>query len=318
VNIIKVGHIYVVSVDKMSLDYDDPGCLRVVAGRGRGDLCRLLLQAQTPVTLTTNERRIDPNYIDAVGGVYGTTAIHDAIRWSDLEEDDHHRIQGFLEVVGVLIWYGADVSAVNEDGSTPLHAAIRYAPSIEFLNIILNAHPRDLNPKYEGETPLLMAVHNALHGVGNDYAQLYKEQVDALLRCGVDVHTVDNLGNSVLHQKGINEWLLQKFLAVGVDINRRGNGGRTPLHQAVYRGRLPPRHHSDYTDRLYVANVAMFLAAGVDIDIKDDRGQTAQELADNYHGDDHPVYELLRKNRIFRMESRLALVGKLMELIPLK
>jgi ankyrin repeat protein len=281
------------------LDYVHPGCLRRVAKFGRADLCIELLEAQPSLTTTANGRHVDPAYIDALDHS-GETALYNTIKWS--EDDD---VVSYLDTVSVLVQYGADVSAASLDGPTPLHAAIIFDCSIEFLNILLKNRPRDLNPKFKGETPLLVAVAKSFYDVGGEVPHRYKEQVDALLRHGADAHTVDNLGNSVLHHKYLNDWLLQKFLAYGVNIDRPGNGGRTPLHEAVYRGRQPPPRLYD-TNIRYAANVAMFLDRGADIDIKDNNGRTAEDLALYYHGEDHPVYELLRDARILRDESRFA------------
>lgn len=54
------------------------------------------------------------------------TPLHEAARWSDLDENDNiHRI----ECVDRLINAGADVNALNIQRETPLHVACRYSSS---------------------------------------------------------------------------------------------------------------------------------------------------------------------------------------------
>jgi len=272
------------------------------------DICLDMLRKHTSAT---NQLRADPGYIDALcissTPSSRTTPLYSTIYWSAWADEEECFVIDHLNTARHLVRYGADVSAANGDGATPLHAAIaRDCRVIEFLDVLLNSpHPRNLEVKFQGETPLLMAVSNTLYNRGHEPPQLYKEQVDMLLRHGADVHTLDNLGNSLLHHKGINAWLVRKFLVYGADINRPGEGGRTPLHQAVYRGRLDLSPRYAHTPIDYAENVRMFLDAGCDIDLKDDRGRTAEDIALRHLDEEHPVCVLLVGERLTR-EARLA------------
>jgi hypothetical protein len=266
---------------------DDPIELWNAARRGDTDHCLELLHTHGG---PGGGHGADPGYINYRSGIHGTTPLYCAIQGGHLAATEH------------LIRHGADVSAVNDDGSTPLHAAIQHAPRIEFLFLLLenNPNPGDVNIKYKGEPPLSMAVAN-----NSNNSDISRQQVAALLLHGADVHAVDNSGNSVLHQSGITTWSLQTFTALGVNIDIRGAGGRTPMQGIVYKSRRVGLRVDRITAWHYAKRVEMFLNAGADIDIKDGSGRTAEELALDIHAFGHPVCDVLRRARVVR-ESRLA------------
>jgi hypothetical protein len=133
---------------------------------------------------------------------------------------------------------------------------------------------------------------------------MYKKCHHVLLH-GADVHDVDRHGNSVLHQLGIDQWLLPKFLALGVGIDSRGDRGRTPLHQIVFMCRRDGQTIDPGRDMCSVRQIQLFLDAGAGIGTEDDAGRTVEGLALFYLPPDHSVCEVLRLWRELR-ESRLA------------
>jgi hypothetical protein len=264
-------------------DDDNSGELWDAAFRGDFDYCLHLL--------TTQE--VNPAHINSRHGTNGTTPLFCAIRrcWHGTQH---------LAIVELLLQYGADTSVINDDESTAIHAAVMFGTSLEFLSLLLETNPININAKYIGETALFMAISNSF-----THDRIFKQQVDALLLHGADVEDVDRHGNSVLHQVGIDQWLLPKFLALGVDIDIRGENGRTPLHQIVFRCRRYGQTIDEGRDMFFVRQIQLFLDAGASIDIKDGAGRTAEELALFYLPFNSPVCKVLRDWRELR-EARLA------------
>lgn len=113
------------------------------------------------------------------------------------------------------------------------------------------------------------------------------EEVDRLLRLGVDVNAADYWNHeTALMQAAIFHQLpmIKKLLAAGADPKRRDESGRSLFHllpdtltQTVKNldGRLPDgwkEANARLKDRLKIADLLM--AAGVDLDAADDRGET--------------------------------------------
>jgi ankyrin repeat protein len=65
-------------------------------------------------------------------------------------------IRSRLAVADYLLAHGADPNAASPDGITPLYGAIMFnQPQMVLWLLEHGAHP---NPKYEGKTPLTMAL----------------------------------------------------------------------------------------------------------------------------------------------------------------
>ena len=264
-------------------------------------LCRAAQFGQSDVCLDLLQRCADPEFVNALS--YGRSPIYSAVFWSGwVEEVDE--VDAYIDTVRHLVRYGANVSVVNDDGDTPMHAAIRETPVLEFLKILLDSPgPKNVNLKYKGQTPLMLAM--STESLSIEIHELVQDQVCVLLAHGADVHTVDNLGNSVLHQERIDNFLLEKFLEHGVDINRRGEKGLTALHALVQKAADHPSNVYYHRMRL-LAKVQMFIDAGCDIGIVDNRGFTAEDTAISYFGEESAVSVLLLNARRRLEESRLA------------
>ena len=101
------------------------------------------------------------------------------------------------------------------------------------------------------------------------------------------VSASNSQGDTVLHiacwQKQVA--ILATILAHEPDVNARGNGGRTPLHYAVYEG-----------GAISVPIVGSLLALGADPSIRDDHGFSVEDLAKlEMHEGLAEVLDLLRR-----------------------
>ena len=240
----------------------DPRELWEAARDGDVQHCRGLLQLHSEI----------PGYVDHEN--QNTTALIVALEWSgvyarkvNFDHTRHH-----LAVVKLLLYYGADASRICNDGTNALHNVIIHTPSKVYLFLILRKLGRNqLDTKdLNGRTALMCAI------LFTDPA-LYKDHVTVLLRHGADAHTVDNKGNSILHQSASpTQWLLDTVKPYHVDINRRCGYGRTPIQFQIFqrvRGR---------GSECFARVIALLLANNVDISIVDDLGETAVENAESY------------------------------------
>jgi len=253
----------------------DPWILWESAKCGHVEDCRDLLQMNSGIR----------GYVDNTDNEHGTTPLIAALEWSGIyaRKFDFDHIRHHLAVVELLLYYGADASMICENGTDALHNAIIHTPSNEYLFVLLRKLGRNqLETKVNGLTALMYAIQFTDRVMIDD-------QVTALLRHGADAHTVDNKGNSILHQIGSDsQWLLDIVKPYHVDINRRGDGGRTPIQFHIYRHRMS--HRSGH----FAHGIALLLANNVDISIVDDDGETAVQNAASFLPPDNEGLLLLQ------------------------
>lgn len=114
-------------------------------------------------------------------------------------------------------------------------------------------------------TPLMESV--------DDQREFYRETeqsiTDALLDAGADVHRVDTSGRTALH-KAVNAGpaAVGRLLAAGADPNHQALDGCTPLHDLAE------------TVGLHPDTMQMLIDAGARVDLQNDRGQTAIDVAE--------------------------------------
>jgi len=154
---------------------------------------------------------------------------------------------GFAEIVELLVNASADVNAINHDGWTPLHYALRL-PRNEALRIGLleektqiieflisngaNVNAQDKN----GRTPLMFLA--AFFGHVQHYNQIITQILEAFSRSDIDLH-VQHIGGkaalswaSSVSNESVVEWLIQN----NADVNLRDDMGATALVFAVMEG----------------------------------------------------------------------------------
>ncbi|XP_048258100.1 ankyrin repeat domain-containing protein 1-like isoform X1 [Haliotis rufescens] len=126
---------------------------------------------------------------------------------------------GHGEVVELLVRKGADVSLVDEDGSSILHFAC-YAGDMEMVKFVLSLNVLDIESRGAlSRTPVMYAARWG-----------HRDVLELLVSIGADVSLVDDDGDNILHLVGWGgDMETAKFvLSLNVvDIDARNNDGRT-------------------------------------------------------------------------------------------
>ncbi|XP_048258104.1 fibronectin type 3 and ankyrin repeat domains protein 1-like [Haliotis rufescens] len=126
---------------------------------------------------------------------------------------------GHGEVVELLVRKGADVSLVDEGGSSILHFAC-YAGDMEMVKFVLSLNVLDIESRGAlSRTPVMYAARWG-----------HRDVLELLVSIGADVSLVDDDGDNILHLVGWGgDMETAKFvLSLNVvDIDARNNDGRT-------------------------------------------------------------------------------------------
>ncbi|XP_046583700.1 ankyrin repeat domain-containing protein 27-like [Haliotis rubra] len=143
---------------------------------------------------------------------------------------------GHKEVFDLLLSKGCAVSLVDGDGNNILHLAC-IGQHMTIVKDILSHDIIDVNSREQsGRTPLMLAATKGHH-----------EVFDLLVNKGAVMALVDDDGNNILHLAcfGRNVKIVNFIVSENiVDVNSRGEHGRTPLMLAAMRG------HRDVLDLL--------------------------------------------------------------------
>ncbi|KAJ5882525.1 ankyrin [Penicillium soppii] len=170
----------------------------------------------------------DPSILNAKG-YKGRTAILSALMADHVVSEDL-TTSGNLLIFEYLFEKGADISIADEHADLPLHFAVSrgYPTAVEQ---ILERKPDLIEAKgHMGRTALSLA--------------LFQDQlniVDSLLEKGADIAVLDDEDNNSLHAAAWGGHLnaAEEILKKKPDlINEKGNGGRTALSFALFRGHL--------------------------------------------------------------------------------
>ena len=111
----------------------------------------------------------------------GTTSLHHAA--AGAPESRRYDPEAQVETIRVLLAAGADPEAVNKDGATPLHRAIRSRCSLAVATL-LEAGVSPVRPNGNGSSPLHLATHAT--GRGGSGAPAAKREQAEIIRLLTD------------------------------------------------------------------------------------------------------------------------------------
>ena len=167
-----------------------------------------------------------------------------------------------LSLMRLLLERGADANARAVDGSTPLFYAAEQdrGPAVALL-LERGADPNLSGRK--GVRPLAAAAFNGS-----------TESVGKLLQFGADPNALDDEGISAIVYAAGHGYapVVAKLLEAGVDVNRRYAHGLTAL---MWAAGYDASAGVDDVD----ATIKTLIGHGAALDLKDDRGKTAADIA---------------------------------------
>ncbi|XP_071095400.1 ankyrin repeat domain-containing protein 50-like [Haliotis cracherodii] len=164
---------------------------------------------------------------------------------------------GHREAFDLLVSIGADMSLVDNNSDKNLHVAC-FGGHVEMVEYLLSQNTAAINTRgHFGRTPVMIAA---------EYG--HREAFDLLVRKGADVFLVDDSNDTILHVAcfGGHVEMVQYLLSkITVDINCKGNYGRTPVMVAAEKG-----HRKTFD---------LLVKQGADVSLVDDNGYNILHLA---------------------------------------
>ena len=196
---------------------------------------------------------------------------------------------GFDGIVALLLKFGADVDAKDNDTMTPLHLVSQARPSIlnhsqiiKTAQLLLEQGASVHACDKHGHMPLHYASHHGLSDI-----------IDLLLKFGAEVDAKDNNGmtslhlvsQSPLHVVGDDSQITpiaQLLLKHGASVHVRNKYGKMPLHTALHHG--------------LSGIVALLLKFGADVEAQDNDTMTPLHLISHspppVFGDDSQITKI--------------------------
>lgn len=174
-------------------------------------------------------------------------------KWLDLFKEKKFSEQCVLELLEI----GADINAVDENGRTALHYAVKSADKAVVERLLGNKI--DVNVADQaGKT----ALHYAIISILTDRFS-FSEIAKLLLDNKTDVNAVDKEGKTALHYAVIsmNKAVVESLINNKAKLNAVDNEGRTALHHAAL-------HRNLQIPKLLITNRA-------DVTVLDKEGKTA-------------------------------------------
>ena len=205
--------------------------------------------------------------------------------------------EGYVEMVKLLLKYGADIEAIDEQGRTPLILAsngyrrglfLGYSERVDIINILLDQGAKIEAFDKDGKTPLITASnHNLINTINTLLDRGAKieaadekgrtslmiassngvpKTTNTLLDRGAKVEATDNKGQTPLMHAYAN--IVKILVDRGAKIEATDEKGRTPLMIASYKRKA--------------SKVKVLLDLGAKIEATDKQGNTALILANSF------------------------------------
>lgn len=187
-------------------------------------------------------------------------------------------LRGQATLARALIESGEEINICDENGNTPLHAAVKYPELVELL-LKFGINPNAQNNK--GQTALHCAVEDG-----------FKESCRALINHDSNLNMKDNQGEQTpLHYAA---WcgdyeIADLLIRSGADINAKDIEGQTPLHAAVW-GNIEPHKLINH-----IRTATRLIQAGANINAITYDELTPLALAMR-HKDYSQMHQLLKDN----------------------
>jgi ankyrin repeat protein len=162
----------------------------------------------------------------------------------------------------MLIERGADVSAQDKDGQTPLHLALQ-AGQLEVARMLIERGADVSAQDKDGQTPLHLEW-KSFAAEATEESRLHAYRCFDVARC---VSSGDKDGKTPLHlaSQASEEQVARMAIERGADVSAQDKDGQTPLHLASRMGQLD------------IAR--MLIERGADVSAQDKDGQTPIHLA---------------------------------------
>jgi uncharacterized protein len=170
--------------------------------------------------------------------------------------------KGKIKLVMLLLGKGAEINARSVNGSTPLFLAAE-ADRLPVVQALLERGADPNVPGRSGLRPLAAAAYNGS-----------EESVAGLLKRGADPNALDDDGKSAMVYAAGRAYasIVAQLIGAGVDVNRRYGHGLTALMWAA-------GHDASAGIEDVEATLRLLLDRGALLDLRDDRGQTAGDIA---------------------------------------
>lgn len=171
-----------------------------------------------------------------------------------------------------------EIDSVKYRGETALTSALRYFRNPRAISLI-KEEGADVSARNAiGKTPLHIIGKGGIHV--NETKDVKEGIINLLLERGAAINATDNLGDTPLHlavqvlaDDDKTVALVKIFLDKGADINVKNEEDDTPLHLAVLNG----------GDKVKVVDLVKFLVSqGADRQATNEEGQTPLQRAESY------------------------------------
>jgi len=235
---------------------------------------------QTPIQIISNHDSSRYDVSEQIA-IIRTLAAHDA-DIKALDSDGRTvlhlavRSSSRPEIMSCLIDAGADAEALDGYGRTVLHLAVRSSSRPEIVSCLIDAGADVEALDKHGRTVLHLAVR----------MNSRSEIVSCLIDAGADVEALDDQGRTVLHLAvGINSCpdIVICLIDAGADIKALDSDGRTVLQIAAVQSDPHPEI------------ISCLIDAGADVEVLDNHGRTVLQLAVSNMGKSQHTEKIIRR-----------------------